>query len=85
MKVRFYEPTKDGESTQEVGVIELRNGKLVAEPDRLLLTNLLREPLVVYMKDKSVKIDPESDPKAFLEALPKAIRGSYFWAGEVEE
>lgn len=86
MKVRFFEPTKDGSSTQEAGAIVLRNGVLVADPDRLLISNLLLEPLFVYdSKGKEVSIDPKKDPKGFLEALPRAIRGSYFWAGPVED
>ncbi len=86
MKVRFYELTSDGSDDTLVGEIRLERGQLVADPPtRLILTNLLAEPLTVYEKDDSLRIDAQKDPEGFLRALPRAIRGSYFWAGPVEE
>ena len=83
MKVRLY--AQRDEQVEELGAIVLKNGQLVPEPKIPALTNLLAEPLFLYDKGKDIEIDSEKEPKRFLEALPRAVRGSYFWAGEVEE
>ena len=83
MKVRIYAQRDAGEV--ELGAIVLKSGELVPEPKIPALTNLLSEPLYVYDKGKDVTIDPAKQPEAFLKALKRAVRGSYLWAGEVEE
>jgi hypothetical protein len=83
MKVRIYAQRESG--PEELGAIVLKHGKLVQEPTSIALTNLLSEPLVIYEKATRILIDPEEEPKKFLEHLTKAVRGSYVWAGEMEE
>lgn len=86
MKVRFFEPTSDGSDHKLVGEIRLEGGKLVVDPpNRLILTNLLDDPITVYDTNESIRIDVKKDPEAFLRGLPRVIRGSYFWAGPLEE
>lgn len=63
----------------------LEDGHLVPVPNILALTCLLREPLFVRYKGKNLEIDSEKEPELFLKSLKRAIRGSYLWAGEVEE
>lgn len=82
--VRFYELDGQGE-THEIGAIVLTHGRLVAESLRLIVTRLLEEPLILYEGEEQIRIDPEQEPARFLAALPKACRGSHFWAGPVEE
>jgi hypothetical protein len=83
MKVRIYAQRDTG--PEELGAIVLKDGQLVSEPKIPALNNLLSEPLIVYGKTTRILIDPEEQPKMFLEALPMCMRGSYFWAGKVEE
>lgn len=84
MKVRIYSRDKQGDP-EELGAIVLKGGKLVQEPESLALRNILREPLIVYDKNTRVLIDAEEEPKKFLAHLTQCVRGSYVWAGEVEE
>ena len=63
----------------------LKDGKLIQEPESLALTNLLSEPSIVYDKRKRILIDPDEEPKKFLQHLTRCVRGSYVWAREVEE
>jgi hypothetical protein len=83
MKVRIYAQREDG--PEELGAIVLKEGVLVPQPKIPALTNLLREPLIVYDKMKRVLIDSAKEPEKFLHTMPKAVRGAYIWAGEVEE
>ena len=83
-QVRFYE-LDDKAEPRQLGAIMLRNGKLVAESTELIVTRLLDEPLITYEGKDRISIDPENEPERFLNALPRAIRGCYFWAGKVEE
>ena len=83
MKVRIYAQRETG--PEELGAIVLEKGALLPQPKIPALTNLLNEPLMIYDKGKRIEIDAAKEPKRFLEALPKAVRGSYIWAGEVEE
>jgi len=83
MKVRIYAQRDTG--TKELGAIVLKDGQLVPEPKITALNNLLSEPLIIYGKTTRILIDPEGQPKMFLEALPMCVRGLYFWAGKVEE
>jgi len=41
--------------------------------------------LFVRYKGKNLEIDSEKEPELFLKSLKRDIRGSYLWAGEVEE
>lgn len=84
MKVRIYSRDKEGEP-EELGEIVLKDGKLIQEPHILALTNLLSEPLIIYEHNKRILIDADEEPKKFLENLPKAMRGCYVWAGELED
>ena len=84
MKVRIYSRNGEGEP-EELGAIVLKDGKLIQEPDSIALTNLLSEPLIIYEKSKRILIDPDEEPKKFLEHLTKCVRGSYVWAGKVEK
>ena len=63
----------------------LKDGKLVQEPERIALTNLLSEPLIACDKSTRILIDAQEESKKFLKHMTKCVRGSYFWAGEVEE
>lgn len=83
MKVRIYAQRESG--VELLGAIVLQDGQLIPEPKIPALTNLLAEPLFFYANGKDIEIDAAKEPQRFLEALPKAVRGSYFWAGEVEE
>lgn len=83
MKVRIYAQRENGD--EELGTIVLKDGQLVPEPKILALTNLLSAPLYVYENGKDLHIDPNKDREKFLKAMRRAVRGSYFWAGEVEE
>jgi len=83
MKVRLYAQREFG--VEELGAIVLKGDQLVAEPETTALVNLLSEPLVVYQGAEHVEIDPKKEPQGFLSALPRAVRGSYFWAGQLEE
>lgn len=84
MKVRIYSRKDDGEP-EELGAIVLKYGQLVPEPKIPALTNLLSEPLLTYEGKERIFIESKNEPKRFLRALQRAVRGSYFWAGEVEE
>lgn len=84
MKVRIYGCDGQGER-EKLGVVMLKGRKLFQEPESVVLTNLLSEPLIAYEKNKRVRIDVQERPEKFLEHLTKAVRGSYVWAGEVEE
>jgi len=83
MKVRIYAQRNTG--LEELGAIVLKNGRLVSEPKIPALSILLSEPLIISGKTTRLLIDPAEQPKMFLEALPMCVRGSYFWAGKVEE
>lgn len=83
MKVRIYAQRESG--AELLGAIVLQGGQLIPEPKIPALVNLLADPLFLYENGKDVEIEASKEPKRFLEALPKAVRGSYFWAGEVEE
>jgi hypothetical protein len=41
----------------------------------------------VYDKENNteMEINPEKEPEMFLKSMTRAIRGSYFWAGDMEE
>jgi hypothetical protein len=83
MKVRIYAQRNTG--LEELGAIVLKDGQLVSEPKIPALNNLLSRPLIIYGKTTRMQIDPEGQPKMFLEALPMCVRGSSLWAGKVEE
>ncbi len=83
MKVRIYAQRNTG--LEELGAIVLKDGQLISEPKIPALNVLLSEPLIIRGKTTRLLIDPENQPKMFLEALPMCVRGSYFWAGKVEE
>jgi hypothetical protein len=82
--VRIYSRDQQGEP-EELGALVLKDGKLVQEPECLALTNLLREPLIVYDKGTRIEIDAQEEPERYLRALTRAVRGSYVWAGDIEE
>lgn len=84
MKVRIYSRDTEGEA-EELGAIVLAEGRLVAEPKVIALENLLADPLVIYEGTEQIRIRASDEPKRFLASLPRAICGSYFWAGQVEE
>ena len=83
MKVRIYAQRENG--PQELGAIVLKDGTLIPEPKIPVLTNILRDPLFFYEQDEEVEVSAAKEPNKFLQALPKCVRGSYLWAGPVEE
>lgn len=83
MKVRIYAQRDEG--PEELGAIVLKDDALIPEPKIPALTNILKDPLFVYEQEDEVEIVAAKEPKKFLQALPKCVRGSYLWAGPVEE
>lgn len=83
MKVPLYAQRESG--VEDLGAIVLMGNELVAEPKTTALVNLLSEPLVICQGSEQFEIDPKKEPAELLKALPRAVRGSYFWAGQLEE
>jgi hypothetical protein len=84
MTVHFYRQRPDG--PEAVGVIELVDGRLIAEPpDSIALTNVLAEPVWLPEGDGWRFIYPDTQPEEFLKALPTMYHGSYFWASSEKE
>jgi hypothetical protein len=66
-----------------VGILRLKEGKIVPEPDSLLLRNILAEP--VFDWEAMELYYPRKQPEEFLRALHLQYRSAYLRASQVIE
>jgi hypothetical protein len=82
MKVRFHRQRPTG--GEEIGVLVLREGRIVAEPpDSVALNNIVNDQVHLYGENGDRRrLDATLNPDEFLTALPAHYHGTYFWAVE---